>query len=119
MRAGIRSAVDQYRNGDLSARLARYHDDPDRLFWSWADTWLDPGFGSWNIEGVLSSITVPVLLVQGDDDEYGTLAQLDRIEGGVAGPVERLVVADGGHDPHLLEQETVAGAVVEFLDLCR
>ena len=115
-RTGIRMAVEQYRHDDLATRLGRYHDHADRLFWDWVDIWLDPEFATWNIEDVLPSITVPVLVVQGDDDEYGTLEQLDRIENGVSGPVERLVVRDGGHAPHLLHPEVVASAIVDFLD---
>ena len=60
-------------------KLARYHDDPDSAFWGWNDIWLDPAFRGWNIEAVLPAITKPVLAVQGEDDEYGTMAQVDRI----------------------------------------
>lgn len=99
--AGIEAARDGYRSGALRARLARHHDDVDATFWGWNDVWLSAAFRDWNIESYLSGIDAPTLLVQGDDDGYGTLAQLDAIERGVRGPVERLVIPGAGHTLHL------------------
>jgi pimeloyl-ACP methyl ester carboxylesterase len=81
------------------ARLARHHDDVDGAFWGWNRAWLDPGFRSWNLEACLPRITAPVLVVQGERDEYGTAAQVDAIARQVAGPVEIAWVRDAGHAP--------------------
>jgi pimeloyl-ACP methyl ester carboxylesterase len=98
---GIEAARDAYREGDLATRLARHHDDPDATFRGWNDVWLSPAFRAWNIEDRLGAITCPVLLVQGDADPYGTLAQLDAIERGVSGPCCRVVLPGVGHAPQV------------------
>src|SRR4051812_32944932 len=105
---------EQYEAGDLRARMARHHDDPDAAFFGWCDVWLDPAFREWNIEADLAGVTAPTLLVQGADDPYGTLEQLDRIERRLGGVVGRLGV-DGGHSPHLEEPERVVEAVRGFV----
>jgi pimeloyl-ACP methyl ester carboxylesterase len=113
--AGIRAARHEYGRGDLAARMGRYHDNADATFWGWNDIWLADSFRAWNIEAYLPAITCPVLLVQCADDQYGTLDQLDRIERQVAGPVERLVLPDGGHSPHLSHPEAVATRIAAFV----
>ena len=96
--------------------MARHHRDPDATFRGWNDIWLAPEFRSWNIEDRLAAITVPVLAIQGADDEYGTLAQLDAIERGVAGPVRRLVLPGVGHAPHLEAPDATLAAVAAFIN---
>jgi pimeloyl-ACP methyl ester carboxylesterase len=113
--AGIRAARQEYLHGDLPARLARYHADPDATFWGWNDVWLSEPFRAWNIEAYLPAVTCPVLLVQCADDRYGSLAQLDRIQHRVAGPVERLVLPDGGHAPHQSHRDQVAARIAGFV----
>ena len=113
--AGVRAARQEYLHGDLPARLARYHTDPDATFWGWNDVWLSAPFRAWNIEAYLLAVTCPVLLVQCADDRYGSLAQLDRIEARVAGRVERLVLPEGGHAPHQSHREEVAGRISDFV----
>lgn len=113
--AGIEAARHGYATSDLRARMARHHDDVDATFHGWADVWLSPGFRSWDITDRLGGITCPVLMVQGDADEYGTLAQLDTIEAGVRGPTERLVVPAAGHSPHLDAPDTTLAAVITFV----
>jgi pimeloyl-ACP methyl ester carboxylesterase len=91
----------EYLNGDLRARLARYHGpNVECAFWGWNRAWLDPGFRAWNIEDCLPSVTVPVLVIQGTDDPYGTLLQVDAIERGCSGGVRRCVFDRCGHSPH-------------------
>ncbi len=107
---GIEAARHTYEMTDLPARLARRHRDADATFWGWNDIWLDPAFRSWNITDFLPDVRCPVLCVQGADDEYGTLAQLDAIEAGVEGPVERVVLANCGHSPHLEQPEATLDA---------
>ena len=113
--AGIRAARHEYLHGDLPVRMGRYHDDPDATFWGWNDIWLSDSFRGWNIEEYLPAITCPVLLVQSADDQYGSLDQLDRIERQVTGPVERLILPDGGHAPHLTHLETVGPRIAAFV----
>jgi pimeloyl-ACP methyl ester carboxylesterase len=88
-----------YRSGELRAGLARYHDDPDSAFFGWYDAWLDPNFGSWNIERELTTIAAPVLAIQGEEDEYGTLAQIRALAGAVPG-TQLLALPACGHSPH-------------------
>jgi pimeloyl-ACP methyl ester carboxylesterase len=112
--AEIRRTRELYESGGLRERMARHHDDPDAAFRGWSDVWLDPAFREWNIEADARGLTAPVLLVQGADDPYGTLAQIDRIRAGVRGPVERLVVEGAGHSPHLDAPEPVLAAIQAF-----
>jgi pimeloyl-ACP methyl ester carboxylesterase len=99
--AAIAAARDAYRDGDLRSRLARHHgSNVDVAFRGWNDAWLDPGFRSFNLERYLGAITAPTVVIQGDADPYGTLAQVDAVERGVSGPVSRLILAGCGHAPH-------------------
>jgi pimeloyl-ACP methyl ester carboxylesterase len=103
-----------YRTGDLKVRLARHHAHVNDAFLGWADTWLLPEFLAWSIEDVVAAITQPMLLIQGLDDEYGTLAQLDRIEARTQGSTSRLVLAGCGHAPQRDQEATVLEAIVAF-----
>jgi pimeloyl-ACP methyl ester carboxylesterase len=98
----------------LRVKLARYHNDPASAFWGWNDIWLDPAFRSWNIEPLLSEITRPVLVVQGEDDEYGTMAQVDSVGRHV--PHARLLkLAQCGHSPQRDQPQQVIKVTVEFI----
>jgi pimeloyl-ACP methyl ester carboxylesterase len=99
---------------NFSQLLGRYHRDPDQVFWGWNDIWLDPRFRTWSIEELLPAIRAPALLIQGRDDEYGTMAQLDRIGAGLAN-VERLELDRCGHSPHRDQPEAVLRATAPFL----
>jgi pimeloyl-ACP methyl ester carboxylesterase len=103
-----------YQTTDLRDKLRRYHADPDSAFWGWNDAWLDPEFRGWNIEEFLPSITVPVLAIQGADDEYGTMAQVDGIAR-LAADVETLRLDRCGHSPHRDRAEAVIEAAERFL----
>src|SRR5919201_5310145 len=111
--AAIRETRRQFEDGALRERMARHHDDPDAAFRGWCDVWLDPAFRDWSIEDDAAHVTAPALLIQGADDPYGTLEQLDRIQARLQGPVEKLVVP-GGHSPHLDASEQVVGAIARF-----
>ena len=87
-----------------------------RRFLGWADTWLEPQFLSWSIEDLLPRVDQPVLLIQGRDDEYGTLAQVDRIEAGVTGPCSRLVLDGCGHAPQRDQEAAVLAAIVALAE---
>jgi pimeloyl-ACP methyl ester carboxylesterase len=97
----------------LRERMARHHDDPEAAFWGWCDVWLDPAFATWDLSADAAGVSTPCLVVQGRDDAYGTLAQVDRIAGAVGGPVTRLVLS-GGHSPHLERADQVIAAITEF-----
>jgi len=112
--ASIAAVRTSYLTTDLKARLARYHDDPDSAFFGWNDIWLDPDFRNWNIEDRLPLIQCPVLAVQGEDDEYGTMAQIDGIARGISHA--RLVkLSKCGHSPHRDQPALLTSAVVEFV----
>ncbi|MBN8443474.1 MAG: alpha/beta hydrolase [Thauera sp.] len=113
---GIEAARDAYRSTDLSARLGKYHSDVDSVFWAWNDIWLSPAFRSWNIEAYLPRIACPVLAIQGEDDEYGTMDQLDRIAA-QCGDVDLVKLADCRHSPHKDQERAVIEAVSAFV--CR
>lgn len=111
----IRTVAASFPSSDLAERMAKYHTDPEATFRGWTEAWLDPGFRSWNIEGYLGGIGCPVLLVQCESDEYGSLRQLDVIENRLPGLVERLVIPGPGHSPHLLHPELVTAVTVRFV----
>ena len=103
-----------YFNSDLRQRLSKYHARVDDAFLGWADAWLLPEFLAWSIEDLLGRVTQPTLLIQGRDDEYGTLEQLDRIERGVRGSVTRLVLDRCGHSPHRDQEAAVIDAIASL-----
>jgi pimeloyl-ACP methyl ester carboxylesterase len=100
---------------DFRRRLARHHDDVDAAFRGWSSVWLDPAFRDWNIEEYVPGVACPALLVQGEDDQYGSLHQIEAIERRLGGPATRLVLSDCGHSPHRHQQDAVLGAVAAFL----
>jgi len=105
-----------YASTDLRARLARHHGaNVDCAFRGWADSWLDPGFLEWNLEEFLPGIKVPVLVIQGRNDEYGTLEQVERVCRQVSGPAERLILDQCGHSPHRDQREAVLDAMAAFV----
>ena len=114
--AAMRKAYD---TTDLRPRLARHHSNVDNAFRGWNDVWLDPRFRDWNIEEFLPAITIPMLLIQGNADEYGTWAQIEAIERQVRGPVETFSVPDAGHAPHRDEPEIVLERMSAFIHATR
>jgi len=116
-RQAITASMREYRHGALRQKLSRYHgENVDSVFGGWAGAWLDAGFGDWNIEAYLPRVRVPLLAIQGDADEYGTLRQVDAIEAGCGGRFERLVLAGTGHSPHREQPERVIRAIADFLE---
>ncbi|MGN6866980.1 MAG: GNAT family N-acetyltransferase [Solirubrobacteraceae bacterium] len=110
----IERARTAYETTDLRDKLARHHRDPDAAFFGWNDVWLDPAFPQWDITDELERITCPLLLIQGERDQYGTLAQLDAIEQRAKGPVTRLHLDCKHSPPTELPDETVA-AIAQFV----
>lgn len=112
---GIEEARRLWESTDLPRRLAKYHRDAERTFRGWNDIWLDARFRDWSIVDVLDQVAVPVLAIQGADDEYGTLAQLDAIEQGISGGFERLVLERCRHTPHRDRRDAVLPAIAAFV----
>jgi pimeloyl-ACP methyl ester carboxylesterase len=111
--ASIEAAREAWRTTDLPARLARYHDDADAAFRGWNDIWLHPDFRAWTIEDAVARVRAPILAIQGHDDEYGTMAQLDRIA--ALRPGAELLKLDGcRHSPHRDRPDAVLAAVARF-----
>jgi len=103
-----------YETTDFKTKLARFHNNVDSAFRGWNDVWLDQRFEAWSIAALLPRITCPVLAMQGIDDEYGTMAQIDDIAA-AAPKVELLKLAACGHSPHRDQPESVTQAVVDWL----
>jgi pimeloyl-ACP methyl ester carboxylesterase len=110
----IQASKVAYETTDLRSRLARHHADVDRTFRGWNDIWLHEDFRRWNIEGCLPEVRCPVLAIQGTEDEYGTLEQIDRIADRAAN-VELCKLADCRHSPHRDQPDAVINATIEFL----
>ncbi len=111
----IAEAKTAFEGTDLAQKLGRYHADAAKTFRGWNDIWLDPDFRSWNIEEVLPRIRCPVLAIQGFDDEYGTMAQLEAIARQTGGSIELLRLADCRHSPHRDQPGVVLEAMVSFI----
>jgi len=113
--AGIAATGQLWARTDLRARLGRHHRDVDRVFRDWHDLWLSPEFRDWNIEAYLPSIGCPVLALQGEDDEYASIEQIDRIARGAPG-VELVKLADCRHSPHKDQPQAVLEATRAFVE---
>ena len=114
--AAIAATQKTYETTKLGERLAKYHGaNTDAAFRTWTDVWLRPEFLDWNIEEYLKPITVPALVIQGKDDEYGTLAQVERVSRQLGGPVETLVLPNCGHSPHRDQPDAVLDRAARFM----
>jgi pimeloyl-ACP methyl ester carboxylesterase len=113
--SSIAAAKVSFETTDLRERLGRYHDDVDGVFRGWNDIWLAPEFRSWNIEEYLPRITCPVLAIQGESDEYGSMEQIERIARAAA-KVELLKLLQCRHSPHRDQPSVVLAAVTAWMD---
>lgn len=111
----IEKAKQAFETTDLPERLGKHHRDARKTFYLWADAWLDPQFLQWNIEEYLGGIDCPLLAIQGEDDEYGSMAQLAVIRRGVRGPCELLKLKDCGHAPFRDQPEATLAALGRFV----
>jgi pimeloyl-ACP methyl ester carboxylesterase len=103
-----------YRETDLPQRLGRYHANVDSLFWGWNNIWLEPRFRDWNIESFLDSIRCPVLVLQGAQDEYGTIKQLHAIQRRIPSACT-VILENCKHAPHRDRCEATLAAIGQFL----
>jgi pimeloyl-ACP methyl ester carboxylesterase len=113
---GIQEALDIYHNTDLKQKLARYHgDNAEKIFRAWGETWLQPEFRSWDIQDCLPRIKCPVLVIQGEDDQYGTAAQVEAITNLVTGHSKPLLISNCAHIPHKEARDRVVPEMTEFI----
>ena len=113
--ASIEEARKAYETGDLRARLARWHADVDNAFKGWNGAWLDPGFRNWDITEFLAYIRVPMLIVQGEDDQYGTVKQIEAAERECYCPVEVALLPGARHSPQRDAPEATLKAMSDFV----
>lgn len=111
----IARAKTAFETTDFPQRLGRHHADAAKTFRGWNDIWLHPDFRGWNIEDVLPRVHCPVLAIQGFDDPYGTMAQLEAIARHTGGPIELLRLADCRHSPHRDQPGVVLEAISRFV----
>ncbi|CAA7194613.1 alpha/beta fold hydrolase [Chryseobacterium potabilaquae] len=107
---GVKDALVAYNTTNLAERLQKYHfDKVSMIVKAWTEIWLSDNFKSWNIEYLLKNITSPLLFIQGENDEYGTLEQVEKTISQVSGTVEKYIIPNIGHTPH----KEVPGLVLE------
>jgi pimeloyl-ACP methyl ester carboxylesterase len=111
----IEEAKVAFETTDMPKKLARHHADARRTFYGWNDIWLHPDFRRWNIEDYLPRIRCPVLVVQGVDDEYGTMAQIESIAAHVTGPCELVKIEACGHQLHRDQPDATLEAIARFV----
>ena len=110
----IAAATVAFESGPLRERLARHHHDVDSAFWQWNDVWLSGAFRSFDIRAECGRISAPLLAIQGEDDVYGTMAQLDELA--LAAPhTVQLRLPDCGHSPQRDQPERTLEAITDFL----
>jgi pimeloyl-ACP methyl ester carboxylesterase len=114
--SGIRKAVEAFETSSLKKKLARYHkENTETIFYRWAYRWLSPEFSNWNIKRYLPEITCPILVLQGEDDEYGTPAQVQAIMGHVSGPAHSKLIHNCGHVPHFQAKHADLFEMTQFI----
>ena len=115
--SGLRSIANirtLFESTDLPKKLARYHDHVEEVFRGWNDIWLDPKFRQWNIEKYLDAITCPVLIIQGESDEYGTQAQVQAIQRRIPA-TQTLILPDCGHSAHRDHPDLTVETIAKFI----
>ena len=112
--ASIAATAAAFPDGRLARALGRYHRDPQLTFKTWSDIWLAPEFLAWNIEAEVARVRCPVLALQGTNDQYGTLRQIERVAE-LAADARAVEIPDARHSPHLEQPERTASAIVTFL----
>jgi pimeloyl-ACP methyl ester carboxylesterase len=112
--AAIADARQAYETTDLRQKLARWHKDPDNAFKGWNGAWLDPDFRQWDITEPLAYIRVPILIVQGEDDQYGTVAQIEAAQRECYCPVDVALLPGIKHSPQREAPEATLKAISEF-----
>jgi pimeloyl-ACP methyl ester carboxylesterase len=112
--SSIAAIKSTYETTELRTKLARWHNDVDNAFYGWNGAWLDPAFRRWDITDYLAYIRVPVAVIQGVDDQYGTARQVEIIQEECYCPVEVTMLPNTGHSPHREAPEATLQIVAEF-----
>lgn len=111
----IQATTRRFEQGDLRQRLERYHgSNVDDAFHGWSDTWLSPAFADWDITPLLSGIDVPLLLIQGNDDEYASSKHVELVRHHAQASCQTVWLPQCGHAPHVERQQETLRAVLEF-----
>lgn len=114
---GVKDALNAYRTTNLQERLQKYHGDKvDTIVKAWTEIWLSDQFKTWNIEPLLKNIACPLLFVQGENDEYGSLDQIDKTVTQVSGNSEKFIIPNVGHTPHKETPDIVLNKALEFVN---
>ena len=114
--ASIAALRERYGRSDLRSKLERRHGaNTDDLFRSWTDVWLHPGFLAWNLEDYLPAVQVPILVIQGENDEFGTVRQVEAIAAKAGGTVETVLLPECRHSPHRDRKEETLAAMARFI----
>ncbi len=113
--AAITRHRDAWPTSLMRERMARYHDDADKMFHSWAELWLSARNAGWSIESMLPNVACPVLAIQGVDDDHGTMMQIDRIKALARGPVTLEKLAACGHDPFRDQPQRMLATLTAFV----
>ena len=114
---GIREAIKLYQTTDLKTKLEKYHGDKtETMFWAWTATWTSDEFQTWNIENWLPMILCPALIIQGENDEYGSVEQVEKICNGIGQKAEPLLIPDVMHTPHKENPELILEHTSKFID---
>ncbi len=111
----IAAAKIAYETTDMRERMSKYHLNPDHTFRGWNDAWLDPKFKAWDVSEVIDHFRIPTLAIQGRQDQYGTLSQIEEIEKRSYAPVETLILEDCKHSPHVDQHDAVLSGIAEFV----
>src|SRR5690606_31426451 len=113
---GIFNTIQAYQTTDLPQRLAKYHGNKvETLYRAWTETWISNDYRTWNIEHFLPHITCPLLFIQGENDEYGSLEQVERTITQVGGIAKKHIIPGTGHTPHKSNPDEVLLASQTFL----
>jgi len=113
---GAKYAKKMWNNNNLKDKLQKYHSDVDGAFNGWCNAWTSKGFKKWNIEEFLSNITVPTMLIQGKNDEYGTMKQVNIIENKISGISNKLEIDKCGHSPHVDYPDLITKKIIYFIN---
>jgi len=117
---GVEEALNSYNTTNLPQRLEKYHGDKvETIVKAWTEIWLNEKFRIWNIEYLLKNITSPLLFIQGEADEYGTLNQVEKTVLQVTGTAEKFIIPNVGHTPHKESPEIVLNKSIEFINFIK
>jgi pimeloyl-ACP methyl ester carboxylesterase len=116
---GIQKIVNEFQHGKLKEALRKFHGaKTETMFYGWSDVWLAPENRDWNMEDCLTSITCPVLAIQGKNDDYGSEKQLLSKKNNISGPVEIMFIDNCGHVPHFQASIAVNAKIISFVNHC-